>query len=169
MRKKKAAWGFLCRKKAVVRQWEDAASQSKDSADSELVRQRERLFLPHILLVEDDLTLATLEAGVLTAHGFTVDIVNSGERAIAILHQSLPDLVVLDIELIGPMQGWEVLLALRETAAIPVLLTTSSTVAVRERIRSLGETKLTLDHLPKPYPVQTLLKRVKRMLMVATQ
>ncbi|HEY4387646.1 MAG TPA: response regulator [Ktedonobacteraceae bacterium] len=169
MQEKEAACGLSCGGEPAQRQGEDAASQSRDSADSELMRHRERLFLPSILLVEDDLTLATLEAGVLTAHGFTVDIVNSGERAIAILHQSLPDLVVLDIELTGLIQGWEVLEALRAIAAIPVLLTTSSTSAVRERIRSLGETRLTLDHLPKPYPMQTLLKRVKRMLMVATQ
>ena len=31
-------------------------------------------------------------------------------------------------------------------------------------MRDSGETRCTLDHLPKPYPMQTLLKRVKRML-----
>jgi DNA-binding response OmpR family regulator len=147
----------------------DAATQTDDSTVPELKRYQEPQFLSRILVVEDDPTLAMLEAGVLTAHGFTVEIVNSGERAIATLHHSLPDLVVLDIELTGSVQGWDVLQALRDLAQIPVLLTTSSVSAVRERIRSEGETRLTLDHLPKPYPMQMLLKRVKRMLMVATQ
>jgi DNA-binding response OmpR family regulator len=122
-----------------------------------------------ILVVEDDLTLATLEVEMLTAHGYTVVAVNSGEQAIASLRHSTPDLVVLDLELAGSLQGWDVLQALRTFATIPVLLTTSSATAVRAYIRRRGESRFTLDHLPKPYPMQTLLKRVKRMLMIAPQ
>ncbi len=103
----------------------NAAAQLRDTKASELERNQEQPFLLRILVVEDDPTLATLEAGVLRAHGFTVEIVNSGERAIATLHHSLPDLVVLDIELTGSIQGWEVLQAVRAAAPIPVLLTTS--------------------------------------------
>src|SRR5437762_6846660 len=86
---------------------------------------------PRILLVEDDHTLASLEAGILTAHGFTVVTVESGEQAIALLGSVIPDLVVLDLDLTGHVQGWEVLEALRASASIPVLLTTSSATAVR--------------------------------------
>ncbi len=123
----------------------------------------------HILVVEDDPTLARLEAGILTAHGYTVAAVHSGELAIAALRHSIPDLVVLDLELTGNVQGWDVLQALRDFASIPVLLTTSSTTAVRASMRLRGENRSTLDHLPKPYPMQTLLKRVERMLTTAPQ
>ncbi|MBV9709464.1 MAG: response regulator [Ktedonobacteraceae bacterium] len=122
-----------------------------------------------ILVVEDDTTLARLEAGILSAHGYTVAAVHSGELAIATLRHSIPDLVVLDLELTGNVQGWDVLQALRDFASIPVLLTTSSTTAVRASIRLRGESRSTLDHLPKPYPMQTLLKRVERMLTAAPQ
>jgi DNA-binding response OmpR family regulator len=122
-----------------------------------------------ILVVEDDPTLARLEAGILTAHGYTVAAVHNGELAIATLRHSIPDLVVLDLELIGNVQGWDVLQALRDFASIPVLLTTSSATAVRASIRLRGESRSTLDHLPKPYPMQTLLKRVERMLTAAPQ
>jgi DNA-binding response OmpR family regulator len=125
--------------------------------------------LQHILVVEDDPTLATLEVEMLTAQGYTVVAVNSGEQAIATLRRSTPDLVVLDIELAGSLQGWDVLQVLRTFATIPVLLTTSSATAVRAYIRRCGESRFTLDHLPKPYQMQTLLKRVKRMLMIAPQ
>jgi len=118
--------------------------------------------LQRILLVEDDLTLATLEADILTAHGYIVIAVHSGELAITTLHHSIPDLVVLDLELIGNIQGWDVLQELRTLSSIPVLITSSSATTARKYMR--GETRLTLDHLPKPYPMQTLLKRVKRML-----
>ena len=125
--------------------------------------------LRHILVVEDDPGLATLEVEMLTAHGYTVVAVNSGELAIATLRRSTPDLVVLDIELAGSLQGWDVLQMLRTFATIPVLLTTSSATAVRAYIRRRGESRFTLDHLPKPYQMQTLLKSVKRMLMIAPQ
>ncbi len=125
--------------------------------------------LQRILVVEDDPSLATLEVEMLTAHGYTVVAVNSGESAIATLRHSTPDLVVLDVELAGNLQGWDVLQALRTFTTIPVLLTTSSATAVRAYIRHRGESRFTLDHLPKPYPMQTLLKRVKRMLMIAPQ
>jgi DNA-binding response OmpR family regulator len=122
-----------------------------------------------ILVVEDDPTLATLEAEILTAHGYIVAVVHDGELAIAIIHNFIPDLVVLDFELPGALNGWDVLQLLRSYSTIPVLFTTSSITAVRKYIRSRGETRFTLDHLPKPYPMQTLLKRVKRMLMVTSQ
>jgi DNA-binding response OmpR family regulator len=124
--------------------------------------------LPRILVVEDDPDLATLEAGTLTAHGYTVVIVHSGELAVATLHSTVPDLVVLDLELTGSLDGWDVLQTLRTSTTVPVLLTTSSAGAVRQRLRSSGESRLTLDHLPKPYPMQILLKRVRRMLMTAS-
>lgn len=119
-----------------------------------------------ILLVEDDDSLARLEASFLGAHGYTVAIAQSGEQAVSLLNQRIPDLVVLDIELPGILTGWNVLQSLRGYAHIPVLLTTSLKPDVRKYLRFYGETRHTLDHLPKPYPMQTLLKRIEHMLMV---
>ena len=119
-----------------------------------------------ILVVEDDASLARLEGEILTAHGYMVAIAGNGELAIAALRQSIPDLVLLDLELSGTMNGWDVLRALRTYARVPVLLTSAES-AVRKQIRTSGEDKSTLDHLPKPYPMQTLLKRIRRMLVIA--
>ena len=127
--------------------------------------QVEELPLPwHILVVEDDTSLANLEADVLAASGYAVTTARNGELAVIALHESFPDLVVLDLELPGSMTGWDVLQVLRTHSRVPVLLTSSET-SVRKRMRTHGETKLTLDHLPKPYPMQALLKRIKRMLV----
>ena len=119
-----------------------------------------------ILVVEDDPSLAHLEGEVLTANGYVVAIAGNGELAIAALRQSIPDLVLLDLELSGTMNGWDVLQTLRTYARIPVLLTSAES-AVRKQMRTSGEDRSTLDHLPKPYPMQTLLKRIQRMLMIA--
>lgn len=120
-----------------------------------------------ILVVEDDISLAHLEAHFLTAHNFTVVIASDGEVAVAALDNFKPDLVVLDLELAGSLSGWDVLQTLRKNAAIPVLLTTSMPVDRRKYLRTHGETRSTLDHLAKPYHMQALLKCIKRMLMMA--
>lgn len=122
-----------------------------------------------ILVVEDDISLANLEAHFLTAHNFTVVIVSNGEGAVTALDDFMPDLVVLDLELAGPLNGWDVLQALRKNAATPVLLTTSLSLEMRKYLRTHGETRSTLDHLAKPYQMQALLKCIKRMLMIPTE
>ena len=85
--------------------------------------------------------------------------------AITALQQALPDLVLLDLDLSGTINGWDVLQKLRTYSATPVLLTSSES-AVNRQIRIRGETRSTLDHLPKPYLMQTLLKRIERMLAI---
>ena len=120
----------------------------------------------HILVVEDDSSLANLEAGILEAHGYLVAIASNGELAISVLEQSLPDLVLLDLDLSGTINGWDVLQMLRTYSSTPVLLT-SAELSVNRQIRIRGETRSTLDLLPKPFLMQTLLKRIERMLPIA--
>jgi DNA-binding response OmpR family regulator len=120
----------------------------------------------HILVVEDDSSLANLEAGMLRAHGYLVAVANNGENAITILEQIQPDLVLLDLDLSGAINGWDVLQKLRTYSNIPVLLTSAET-SVNRQIRFRGETRSTLDLLPKPFLMQTLLKRIERMLLIA--
>jgi DNA-binding response OmpR family regulator len=120
----------------------------------------------HILLVEDEPSLAALEMGVLMACGYVVTLVESGELALSTLREIVPDLVLLDLDLPGAVNGWDVLKALRAysgTSTTPVLLTSAEATA-QKYLRTCGETRSTLDHLPKPYPIQTLLKRIERML-----
>ncbi len=127
---------------------------------------REQGSSQRILVVEDDASLANLEADILAAHGYVVAIAHDGEMAITALQQALPDLVLLDLDLSGTINGWDVLHMLRTYSATPVLLTSSES-AVNRQIRMRGETRSTLDHLPKPYLMQTLLKRIERMLTIA--
>jgi DNA-binding response OmpR family regulator len=122
-----------------------------------------------ILVVEDDISLARMEAHFLAAHNFTVVIASNGEGAVTALDDFTPDLVVLDLELAGSLSGWDVLQALRKNGAIPVLLTTSLPLEMRKYLRTHGETRSTLDHLAKPYQMQALLKCIKRMLMITPE
>src|SRR5438067_1813512 len=124
------------------------------SANSSLEQPEEKAKTQHrILVVEDDISLARLEAHVLAAHNYSVMIVSNGELAITALSDFTPDLVVLDLELPGLLNGWDVLQALRQNARIPVLITTSMKPNMRKYFRTYGETRRTLDHLSKPYPM----------------
>ena len=99
------------------------ASASSASVNSSQQPDERQQTTQRILVVEDDPTLAAVEGEVLTAHGYTVVTVHSGELAITTLRHLIPDLVVLDLELTGNINGWEVLQELRTIAAIPVLIT----------------------------------------------
>jgi DNA-binding response OmpR family regulator len=120
----------------------------------------------HILVVEDDSSLANLEAGILKSQGYLVAIASNGELAITILEHDVPDLVLLDLDLSGTINGWDVLQMLRSYSSTPVLLTSAES-SVNRQIRVRGESRSTLDLLPKPFLMQTLLKRIKRMLTIA--
>lgn len=147
--------------------WNNSTSSSIHSFTKPVQQQVRKLESSyHILVVEDDLSLANLEAGILKAHGYLVAIASNGEIAITFLEHNLPDLVLLDLDLSGPINGWDVLQMLRTFSSAPVLLT-SAEASVNRLIRFRSETRSTLDLLPKPFLMQTLLKRIKRMLMIA--
>ena len=173
----------LCGSKMSVMQDRDAADTLPDGGDMSIWNKstlygaqsltkppqqqvREQGSSYRILVVEDDSSLANLEADILTAHGYMVAIASNGEMAITVLEQALPDLVLLDLDLSGTINGWDVLQILRTYSATPVLLTSAES-AVNRQIRIRGETRSTLDLLPKPYLMQTLLKRIERMLTIA--
>jgi CheY-like chemotaxis protein len=173
----------LCGRKMLGMQDNDAAHPLPDGGDMSIwnnstaygtqslaipmqqqVRQLRSSY--HILVVEDDSSLANLEAGILMAHGYMVAIASNGDMAITILEHNVPDLVLLDLDLSGTINGWDVLQMLRAYSRTPVLLTSGES-SVNRQIRIRGETRSTLDLLPKPFLMQTLLKRIERMLTIA--
>jgi DNA-binding response OmpR family regulator len=51
----------------------------------------------HIMLVEDDMSLAEWFSDYLTEHGYLVTLVNRGDMAVELIKSDIPELVVLDI------------------------------------------------------------------------
>ena len=148
-----------------------AANQTRERPHTGFTmdEKKGKTFRGHILLVEDDPLLARLETGILTAYGYVVTLVENGELALNTLREIVPDLVLLDLDLPGAVNGWDVLRALRAytgTSSTPVLLTSAEATA-QKHLRTRGETRSTLDHLPKPYLIPTLLKRIERMLSLS--
>ena len=149
---------------SILHNTSNPGERSVTNTGQSQVREQKSSYL--ILVVEDDSSLANLEAGILQAHGYLVAIAHNGEVAITILEHIQPDLILLDLDLSGAMNGWDVLKRLRTYSNTPVLLTSAET-SVNRQIRFRGETRSTLDLLPKPFLMQTLLKRIERMLTIA--
>ncbi len=79
-----------------------------------------------ILVVEDEPITAMTEQGMLKKLGYEVTgVALSGERAIEMAGKDMPDLVLMDIKLIGEMDGLEASLRIQELHQIPVVYVTA--------------------------------------------
>ncbi len=117
-----------------------------------------------ILLVEDDIALATVYRTRLELEGFEVREVHDGEKALSAALEYQPDLIVLDV-MMPRVSGFDVLDILRntpETAKIKVvMLTALSQDKDKERAQSLGAD----DYLVKSQVViSDVVSRVKHHL-----
>ena len=59
-----------------------------------------------VLIVEDEVIVAMQLKRRLTASGYKVTVRNSAESALGFIHQSMPDLLILDIQL-GGISGFQ--------------------------------------------------------------
>lgn len=117
--------------------------------------------MSRILIVEDDPALQTLLGHCLKKQGYTVRVCEHGETAIACIADFQPVLVLLDIQLAGPMNGFECCQAIKALAPDTdvVLLTVLDDSEAIERGFGLGAS----DFIPKPANMQLVMQRVKRL------
>jgi len=117
-----------------------------------------------LLLVEDDLMVASGMKLGLTDAGYAVDWVSSAERALEVLVQESFDIAILDIGLSG-MDGLELLHRMRAKgmacAGMPVLMLTARD-GLHDRVRGLDLGAD--DYMVKPYELPELLARLRALL-----
>jgi DNA-binding response OmpR family regulator len=114
----------------------------------------------HVLIVEDDSTVAEVVARYLDRDGFTVTCLTDGPSALAAVGEGSVDLVVLDIMLPG-MDGLEVCRRLRATTPIPIIMLTA---LGEESDRIAGLELGADDYLGKPFSPRELVARVNAVL-----
>lgn len=114
----------------------------------------------HIMVVEDDESLAAWIADYLNSHDYQVSVATRGDDALELIRADDPDLVVLDVMLPG-LTGLEVCEKAREFYSRPILMLTAQSEEDDE-IRGL-ETGAD-DFLPKPVKPKVLLARIKVLL-----
>jgi len=116
-----------------------------------------------LLIIEDDLAIATLLVDALAAAGHVVEACHTGPEGLQRALQLLPDVVVSDV-MLPRLDGWTILRALRarrETADIPVIFLTQLD-GKEDRVRGLelGAD----DYLTKPFHPEELVLRVRNLL-----
>lgn len=114
----------------------------------------------HILVVEDDKSLADWIQEYLTNQGYRVSVVNRGDTAVAQITSIMPDLVVLDGMLPG-LDGLDVCKAVRPDYSGPIVMLTARDEEIDE---VLGLEVGADDYLTKPVKPRILLARIKTLL-----
>lgn len=114
-----------------------------------------------ILLVDDDDDLREELASLLASEGYQVQQVSRGDRALAELRRSRPDLIITDV--VMPGEDGIGLLRERQQLApgLPVIVITGGSVlAPGLDITRIAELMGAHAALPKPFPPQALLDAV---------
>ena len=119
-----------------------------------------------IRIVEDEPKLVRLVSEVLTAVGFAMLSTARGERAVEMVALEQPDLIVLDILLVGEMDGFEVARRVREFSSVPIIMLTAK---ARESDLLRGFEVGADDYLTKPFSSKELLARVRAVLKRSRQ
>lgn len=127
---------------------------------------------PRILLVDDDVALASMLREFLELQGFRAEMVHDAEAGLARLDSDPPDLLVLDVMLPG-LSGFEALKRLRQRHDLPVVMLTARG---EESERILGLMDGADDYLAKPCSplelavrIRAILKRARPATPVATE
>jgi len=111
-----------------------------------------------ILLVEDDLPLATGLQSILCKEGYIVNHVESGKDCLHVIDTEPPNFVILDLGL-PDMDGLKVLKHIRHKfASLPVLLLTARD-SVSDKVAGLDGGAD--DYLAKPFEISELLARLR--------
>lgn len=113
-----------------------------------------------VLIVEDDVRMATALRRALRGEGMVADVASDGEEALRVARTLEFDAVVLDVMLPGA-DGFETCRRLRaEGIWAPVILLTARD-AVEDRVRGLDQGAD--DYLTKPFSLAELLARLRAL------
>jgi CheY-like chemotaxis protein len=113
-----------------------------------------------ILIVDDEIEVATLLASAVRQQGHEVAVALDGEGGLALLDQQRPDAVFLDIRMAG-LSGIDVLRRIRTAdQSLPVIVITGHAEADElEEARRLGVTGI----LEKPFLLNRLTGALERL------
>ncbi len=133
-----------------------------------------------VLIVDDDRDTSELLRQALNGMGFQVRTTISGRRAMQLVREEKPDLILLDLKLPGEMDGYQVLTQLKrstDTASIPVIVTLAP--AALGTTRSAGVTGSLADEeikqkkvlalgadrfLTKPFEIDDLVNEIRQFM-----
>jgi chemosensory pili system protein ChpA (sensor histidine kinase/response regulator) len=121
-----------------------------------------------VMVVDDSITVRKVTARLLQKYGFDVVTARDGVDAMALLQDTVPDMMLLDVEM-PRMDGFELATLMRNDERlrqIPIIMITSRTGDKhRERARQIG----IKNYLGKPYQENDLLGTIDQIIRVAPE
>jgi two-component system phosphate regulon response regulator PhoB len=121
-----------------------------------------------ILIVEDEVDVATLVAHHLKGAGFSVEIVNNGRAALNLIKSQPPTLVVLDL-MLPEVSGFDLCRMMKSDARtnkIPIIMLSAKT---EEIDRVLGFELGADDYVVKPFSPREFVLRIRGILRRKSQ
>jgi two-component system, NtrC family, response regulator PilR len=121
--------------------------------------------IPHLLVVDDELSMRELLDVMLTKEGYRVTCAESGRKAISLIEKTEFDLLLCDIRL-GDITGIDVLKALRNQNKDTVVIMISAYATTEAAVEAMNEGAY--DFVPKPFNNEELKHTIKNALKVRT-
>jgi two-component system, NtrC family, response regulator PilR len=120
---------------------------------------------PHILIVDDELSMRELLEYMLTKEGYRVSCAENGRKAISTIETTSIDLLICDIRL-GDISGLEVLKATKKINPQTVVIMISAYTTTETAVESMNEGAF--DFVPKPFNNQELKQTISNALTLKT-
>jgi two-component system KDP operon response regulator KdpE len=117
--------------------------------------------LGRILIVDDEPKLVRLVREILLATGYEVLAASNGDQAVEMVAIEQPDLVIMDILLLGAQDGYQVTHRIREFSDVPIIMLT---IKSKEIDLLKGFEAGADDYLTKPFSSKVLLARLRAVL-----
>jgi two-component system KDP operon response regulator KdpE len=111
----------------------------------------------HVLVVDDEPSLARALSINLRARGYTVDLAPDGRTALGVVARNHPEVVVLDLGL-PDIDGLEVIRGLRGWTNVPIIVL-SARHSSQEKVQALDAGAD--DYVTKPFGMDELLARLR--------
>lgn len=115
---------------------------------------------PDILIVEDEIKIASILADYFKSNDFNVFVLYRGDHVLSFMNRQPLDLILLDIMLPG-MDGTMVCREIRKTSTIPIIMLTAR---VQETDLLLGLELGADDYIKKPFSPREVVARAKTVL-----
>lgn len=113
--------------------------------------------MKHILIIEDETSIAELQKDYFELNGFRVDMCHTGREGLEKALQEDYDLIVLDLMLPG-IDGFEICRSIRSAKEVPIVIVSARKEEI-DKIRGFGTGAD--DYMTKPFSPGELVARVK--------
>jgi two-component system response regulator PilR (NtrC family) len=120
---------------------------------------------PHILVVDDELSMREVLEYMLTKEGYHVSCAENGRIAIGLLEKQPFDLLLCDIKL-GDISGLDVLRASKKSNQETVVILISAYASTETAVEAMNEGAY--DYVPKPFDKDELLQTIAKALDLRT-